>query len=251
MENLIVVVPYRNRKEHLDIFIDKIHQHLSHTEIPSFEIYVVEQDDDKVFNKGALLNIGFLETRDNGKDNYYCFNDVDTLPKSSAADYSRPPENSIIQPYGHKHAISNFFLINPDTYQKLNGFACRYWSWGFEDSDFLLRAKVKGVNVIRDNFAERFKSDLFYELDTQTTRDFYEKMSKFTARVNEFVFYDAVFNSYDGIEDGLSTTKYELKSREKFDKYTLLKCSVHNENNNASKVERLAEFDDFVESLHK
>ena len=52
-----IVVPYRNRREHLNHFIPSISNHLKKQKIP-FEIIVVEQADDKPFNRGKLLNIG-------------------------------------------------------------------------------------------------------------------------------------------------------------------------------------------------
>ena len=58
MKNKIgIVVPYRNRREHLNQFIPSISNHLKKQKIP-YEIIVVEQADGKPFNRGKLLNIG-------------------------------------------------------------------------------------------------------------------------------------------------------------------------------------------------
>ena len=57
-ENKIgVVVPYRNRRVHLNQFIPSISAHLTKQKIP-YEIIVVEQADERPFNRGKLLNIG-------------------------------------------------------------------------------------------------------------------------------------------------------------------------------------------------
>lgn len=108
MSKLNIIVPYRNRKDHLNVFTNIMFSFLNKIGIESFELYIVEQCDEQEFNRGCLLNIGFLETED-GKNNYYCFNDIDTLPKSLKANYYKPPNNSIYHPYGHWHSISNFF----------------------------------------------------------------------------------------------------------------------------------------------
>ena len=111
MEHLNVIIPYRDRKKHKKRIIKVLYKFLSESNVPSFRIYIVEQCDDKAFNKGCLLNIGFLETN-TGPNDYYCFNDVDTLPKSDLAKYHRPPANTIIHPYGHWHCLSNLRNIS-------------------------------------------------------------------------------------------------------------------------------------------
>jgi glycosyltransferase involved in cell wall biosynthesis len=79
-----VIVPYRLRKVHLDIFVDKITEHLNNQNI-DFEIIVVNQDNAKQFNRGMLLNIGYLYAK-KLKCDYLVFHDVDMIP--SDVDYS-------------------------------------------------------------------------------------------------------------------------------------------------------------------
>jgi hypothetical protein len=70
--NSIIIVPYRNRAAHLAQF-------LSHMSInyPDLNICIVEQSNHLLFNRGKLLNIGFLE---NPGYRHYIFHDVDMLP---------------------------------------------------------------------------------------------------------------------------------------------------------------------------
>lgn len=70
---LAIIVPYRDRKEHLAQFIPHMNKF-----IPDAKIVIVEQADVKPFNRGKLLNVGFKET----DSFYYCFHDVDHLPIS-------------------------------------------------------------------------------------------------------------------------------------------------------------------------
>ena len=55
-----VIVPYRGRPTHLRKFKDHIKDYLKSKNI-SFQLIVVEQTDSLPFNRGKLLNIGFLE----------------------------------------------------------------------------------------------------------------------------------------------------------------------------------------------
>lgn len=69
--SLAIIVPYRDREEHLKIFVPYMKMYL-----PGDEIIIVEQADEKHFNRAKLLNIGFL----NHKSDYYVFHDIDMLP---------------------------------------------------------------------------------------------------------------------------------------------------------------------------
>ena len=75
----VILVPYRNRKQHLDLFILQ-NVPLFQKILKSFKVVVIEQDEGKLFNRGALLNIGFNEY----KDKTVCFfnHDVDYYPNS-------------------------------------------------------------------------------------------------------------------------------------------------------------------------
>ena len=69
-----VIVPYRNRSTHLDKFLKDTPGKLKEQEI-DFEIIVVEQADDKPFNRGKLLNIGVERAKKLGlgEDNFESF----------------------------------------------------------------------------------------------------------------------------------------------------------------------------------
>ena len=76
-KKLAVIVPYRNRESHLNVFVPYLEDYLKSKNIP-FEILVVEQKYNKPFNRGKLLNVGYKES---GNDfDYFCFHDVDMLP---------------------------------------------------------------------------------------------------------------------------------------------------------------------------
>lgn len=68
--SLTTVVPYRNRREHLEQFL----HHMQCWDVG--KLVIVEQADEKPFNRGKLLNIGALEH----PNKIYCFHDIDMLP---------------------------------------------------------------------------------------------------------------------------------------------------------------------------
>ena len=52
------IVPYRNRSAHLPQFVEAITKHQGGRNNYHFEIFVIEQDDERKFNRGKLLNVG-------------------------------------------------------------------------------------------------------------------------------------------------------------------------------------------------
>lgn len=146
---LAIIVPYRDREEHLARFVPHMDDFLSKIE---HKIFVIEQGDDKPFNRGWLLNIGFDIAKKQGYD-YFCFHDVDMLPEDKSCDYSwvdKPTHlASRLSKFNYRlvypEYIGGVSLINKEHFEWINGFSNSYWGWGFEDDDFLYRCRQGGV----------------------------------------------------------------------------------------------------------
>ena len=152
MHKLGVVVPYRNRYEHLQEFKKSITEYLESKNI-DFEVIVVEQDNAKLFNRGMLLNIGFKHAKDLGCD-YVVFHDVDMLPIDVDYSYSDVPlhlstnfeleegekERTIFDEY-----FGGVTMFPVKMFEDIDGYSNKYWGWGYEDNDLLLRCKEKFI----------------------------------------------------------------------------------------------------------
>jgi len=82
------IVPYRDRLESLQCFLDFFHPFLIDQNI-EYGIYLVEPNDEKLtFNRGLLMNIGFTEALKDEPD-YDCFffHDVDMIPQDKRIIY--------------------------------------------------------------------------------------------------------------------------------------------------------------------
>ena len=90
-----IVIPYKNRLKNLNFFLYHMHPFLQRQEL-EYQIFVVEQANDQLFNKGVLMNSGFLEIMSLNKNGllnkakssefhfkFDCviFHDVDLLPE--------------------------------------------------------------------------------------------------------------------------------------------------------------------------
>ena len=63
-DKLSIIIPYRDRKEHLNQFVPFMNSYLNTHLKNDFNIIIVEQANSNKFNRGSLINIGFdLEGR--------------------------------------------------------------------------------------------------------------------------------------------------------------------------------------------
>ena len=142
-KKLGIIVPYRDRYNHLISFKSSISSYLKSKNI-DFELIIVEQDDAKLFNRGKLLNIGFKQAI-KLKCDYVVFHDVDMLPIEVDYSYSDTPLLLATQRASFDEFFSSVILFPIEHFEKINGYSNEYWGWGFEDDDLLFRCKVNNI----------------------------------------------------------------------------------------------------------
>lgn len=89
---LAVIVPYRNCFDELLIFAPHMTKFLSAQQIPH-HIFVTNHLGNLRFNKGAMINAGYLYEKD--KFDYLVVHDIDTLPLNPKLSYEYPPEGNV------------------------------------------------------------------------------------------------------------------------------------------------------------
>jgi hypothetical protein len=148
MNKLGIVVPYKDREEHLTIFKQSIKEYLNKTNI-TFELIIVEQYDDKPFNRGKLLNIGFLEAEKLGCS-YVVFHDVDILPIKADYSFSDIPIHLATDNIPFESYFGGVTIFPLKDFIEANGFPNEYWGWGFEDDELLRRTINTASQKIRN-----------------------------------------------------------------------------------------------------
>ena len=147
-----IVVPYRDRYEHLIQFKKSISNYLKSKDI-EYVLIIVEQDDAKLFNRGKLLNIGFLRAVKE-KCDYVVFHDVDMLPINVDYGYSDVPihlatdlmdSNSTYKREIFDTYFGGVTMFPVKDFTIINGYSNDYWGWGYEDDDLFKRCIFKGV----------------------------------------------------------------------------------------------------------
>ena len=187
--SVAIIVPYRDihptqqRRKHLEQFIPFMIKFLSKQlqkgTISDFHIYIIEQsDDNRKFNRGKLLNIGFDIARKNrcrkkGKNNFngtstvndggdttlddemvnhdvFIFHDVDLLPANEhilGRYYTQFPTVPI-----HIARVWDRYSNNPKYFggivsfsrsdmKRINGYPNTFWGWGGEDDEMQKRCE--------------------------------------------------------------------------------------------------------------
>ena len=146
-----VCVPYRNREEHLNIFVPRVGKYLKEQGI-EFQMYFAHQVDDKLFNRGATKNIAAKHAIEDGCD-YVVFHDIDMIPEEGT-DYSFPKDNPIhiatqISQMDYELKYHEYFggavLFSKEQLKATNGYSNDYWDWGMEDDDLFWRCHLEGM----------------------------------------------------------------------------------------------------------
>jgi len=158
MKKLGIIVPYRNRYEHLQEFKKSIVDYLDSNSYENYVIIIVEQDDAKLFNRGMLCNIGFLELEKQNCD-YIVIHDVDMIPIDVDYSYSEFPIHLATDNIPFDSYFGGMTLFPSDVFKKINGFSNLYWGWGFEDDDLRYRC-VKNSIPFTTHLTENISNDM-------------------------------------------------------------------------------------------
>jgi len=146
-----VCVPYRNREEHMNIFVPHISKFLEEKKI-EHTIYLAHQCDDKLFNRGLMKNIAAKHAFNDGCD-YIVWHDIDMIPEDNSCDYSFPKENPQhiavrISQSDYQLKYEEYFggavLFSKEQVERTNGYSNNYWDWGMEDDDLFWRCVIEG-----------------------------------------------------------------------------------------------------------
>jgi hypothetical protein len=156
MHKLGIIVPFRNRYEHLNIFVTSIKNYFQNKNI-QYQLIIVEQDDAKLFNRGMLLNIGFKEAK-RLKCDYVVFHDIDMIPMDVDYSYSDNPLH-LAEPVFDKY-FGGVTLFPTKVFEKINGYSNKYWGWGYEDDDLFHRClhhniQTNDVKIISKGNSEK------------------------------------------------------------------------------------------------
>ena len=152
---LVFIVPYRDRRQQRNFFVNQMKVVLEDIPKEKYEIFYIHQIDNRGFNRGAMRNIGYLMLKDRYPHNYrditIIFNDVDTMPyKKNFLNYKT--NHGIVKHfYGFTYALGGIVSITGGDFEKTKGYP-NFWAWGYEDNTLEKRVHKHGINIDRSNF---------------------------------------------------------------------------------------------------
>ena len=213
-KTLAIVVPYRDRSEHLTQFLPHMSAYFHRNKLDryiKYSIHIVEQMGNKRFNGGKLKNCGFSLTKD--KADYFCFHDVDYLPILADYSYCIKPVRLIWHGLVLREDYDNFFgavvMFNKQDFLKVNGYSNSYWGWGFEDIELGIRCKIVGIGFDKRDgtFIALPHKHRGFNADRTWTEESIETHRLFQNKIKN------LHHAY--VDDGLNTLKFELMNTEK------------------------------------
>ena len=210
-QRLAFIIPIRNRELHVSRFTKSMESKFRRLplKLASPKMFFIEQLDSKPFNRGKLLNVGFMEALQQGRYEYMAFHDVDMIPMKDEVDYSFPASGprhlaTCVEQFEwtlpYDHYFGGVTILSVEQMLRSNGYSNRYWGWGGEDDDFYRRILKAGFKIHRKE--PYCTHGIFQSLDEEHVQapgdDFrYEKLR--------------FFDTYWYI-DGLSNLKYRKVS---------------------------------------
>jgi len=187
----IIILPYRDRQTELDEFNrvmpEYFNQDICERQGGQWEIWYIEQPDGKLFNRGALLNIGALEAQcrfhpiitatDYAKlnDITLVFHDVDiTIHDPGLIQYECQP-GEVRHPYGEIDSrkgpmLGCFCIMRLGDFLRIGGFP-NYYGWGLEDVALGHRCLAHQIQVNEHHLIPRYSHPGIHDPVSHTTPD--------------------------------------------------------------------------------
>ncbi|EFN53635.1 hypothetical protein CHLNCDRAFT_136335 [Chlorella variabilis] len=141
---LAVLIPYRDREAHLAVLLAALRPHLDRQK-RDHDVFVVEQGDAYLFNRGLLLNAAALLLQGSSYD-YFAFQDVDTIPleKGNIQSGAAAPHTSLAASQEHDF-FGGLLIMTAEQFWRVNGFGTQFWGWGREDDNLRERLVQAGM----------------------------------------------------------------------------------------------------------
>jgi hypothetical protein len=149
IKKVAIIFPYRdqeiqNRSEHLR----KTLEYYQKLNLPNIDFYVIEQGNNKKFNRGILINAGHDLIKKSGK-NYAneIHHDIDVQPDATLIKYFYSNDVIACKKAFYDHFFGTLSVMPVNIMDKVNGYSNNFWGWGVEDDNLSARLKHHGIKV--------------------------------------------------------------------------------------------------------
>lgn len=146
------IVPFRCTEQPERIYQLQLFIHTMHSFFPGAEIFVMEQSDGDLFNRGALLNAGVSICKADEHD-IICFHNLNLLPTPDCILHYVTP----LQPYSIRHLrakgshdkLGDIIFFRNEDFVNINGYPNDFFGCGGEDEELHMRVLRNGLRLER------------------------------------------------------------------------------------------------------
>ena len=223
----IILIPYRNRETHLKYFLDNTLP-IFNKLLPNNKVIILHQANDKLFNRGKLLNIGFKEYMNNTK--YFITHDVDVNPfyKTVKDMYTDDIKDKVKGIFTSPHnTLGGVIKISSNNIKKINGFPNGCWGWGAEDKALQNRVEYNNLEIEKNIFScDKCYDDSFYRFNDVDDREQVDQMKKFETNYLDFSKLTKDEKNKNIESNGLNNIDYKILDKLEFDNIGVLKLDM-------------------------
>lgn len=150
MKDLLITVPYRDRKIHLEKFLKVVPEFFKNSNI-TFDIVICELEEGGDWNAG-LCNNSIIHYLNNTieKYKYIYIHHVDVYPLEGSLPI--PGENECIYNLGDYGSC----ILSLENFLKCGGYGNSFWGWGSEDNHLYTKLLINGIkNINLENLSTK------------------------------------------------------------------------------------------------
>ena len=146
---ICIIVPHRNRLDHLKKLLDVFKSE------SNIDIYIIDQNNADKFNRGLLLNIGYLIAKKHYNYDRFIFHDVDSYPDYDLLDFYNQYIDYNIHfacndyKYNFPTFLGGVIGFTKKDFEKINGFPNSFFGWGGEDDAMYNRCAINNIDIYR------------------------------------------------------------------------------------------------------
>ncbi|XP_057290059.1 beta-1,4-N-acetylgalactosaminyltransferase bre-4-like [Hydractinia symbiolongicarpus] len=216
-----IVIPFRDREEHLAILLRQLHPILYRNNL-HYRIFVIEQSDNYTFNRAKLMNVGYQEAGKYFPYSCFVFHDVDLIPENDRINYAckhSPMHLSVgIDKFRYILTYPELFggieMFLSQDFKRINGFSNSFWNWGAEDDNLYRRCKKHNLTIHRQSIQIARYTMLKHHDNRDNAPPHDVRTSFLRNSLNYFV------------QDGLGNLQYDLIDRIEHSLFTLIKVDL-------------------------
>ncbi len=141
MKDLLIVVPYRDRENHLKLFLENSPAYFNQQSL-TYDILICELDKGGDWNAGLCVNSVSKFITPENQYKYIYIHHVDVWPVEG--EWIFPDNNQVFFNMGDYGSC----LMETNAFFKVNGYSNSFWGWGGEDNEIYSKLRTEKYNCV-------------------------------------------------------------------------------------------------------